>query len=140
MLRELTSDVVAAYVRSNPLPATELAALIASVHAALARQRGHLLKPPPMKPIPAVPIAQSVTKEFIVCLEDGRRFKSMKRHLMVRYRLTPDEYRVKWDLPADYTMVAESHREARSRLAKAIGLGRKLEPKKPARQEAEKPS
>lgn len=119
----LTADVVAAFVGNNSVPATELPDLIAKVHGALLR----LSTPAPtvveevLKP--AVPVKKSVTPEYIICLEDGLKFKSLKRHLRTKYNMTPEEYRAKWGLPNDYPMVAPSYAEARSNLAKKMGLG-----------------
>lgn len=121
----LTASIVSAYVTRNNMPTTDLPRLIASIHAAL----GGLAGPPapvaaePL--VPAVPIRRSVTPDAIICLEDGRAFKSLKRHLSTSYGMTPDQYRAKWNLPADYPMVAPNYAESRSALAKAIGLGRK---------------
>ena len=121
---ELTAEIVSAYVSKNPVPAGELPALIATVAQSLQRLSGET----PVeaeKPVPAVPIRKSVTRDYIVSLEDGRKFKSLKRPLMARYGMTPEEYRSRWGLPADYPMVAPSYAEARSELAKQMGLGRK---------------
>ncbi|RWL74859.1 MAG: MucR family transcriptional regulator [Mesorhizobium sp.] len=122
---ELTADVVSAYVSNNPVPAAELAALIGQIHASLrALTSGAPVEAPePQKP--AVPVKKSVAPDYIVCLEDGKQFKSLKRHLMSQYGLTPDEYRAKWNLPADYPMVAPAYAATRSALAKKMGLGRK---------------
>jgi predicted transcriptional regulator len=123
-LIELTADVVSAYVSNNPVPVGELPALIDRVHAALKGTIGSMPeKPEPL--IPAVPVRKSVTPDFIISLEDGKKFKSLKRHLSTHYGLTPDEYRAKWGLPADYPMVAPNYAAARSALAKTMGLGRK---------------
>jgi len=132
-LIQLTADVVAAYVSNNPIPVADLPSLIGQVHAALMnRVNGSTEeKVEPLKP--AVPIKRSVTPEYIISLEDGKKFKSLKRHLATHYGLTPDEYRAKWGLPADYPMVAPAYAAARSALAKTMGLGRKpKEPEKPA--------
>ena len=121
---ELTAEVVAAYVSNNPVPAGELPALIATVAASI----GLLSNSAPAlteKPVPAVPIKKSVTHDYLISLEDGKKFKSLKRALATRYGLTPDEYRAKWGLPADYPMVAPGYSAARSNLAKQMGLGRK---------------
>jgi predicted transcriptional regulator len=122
---ELTADVVAAYVTKNPVPVSALPELIASIAASL----GGLVNgaaPSPVEPQkPAVPIKKSVTPDYIVSLEDGKKFKSLKRALMVRYGMTPDEYRAKWNLPSDYPMVAPNYAASRSAMAKASGLGRK---------------
>ncbi|NGO54458.1 MucR family transcriptional regulator [Allomesorhizobium camelthorni] len=131
---ELTADVVSAYVSNNPVPAAELAALIGQIHASLrALGSGAPVEvEEPQKP--AVPIKKSVAPDHIVCLEDGKQFKSLKRHLMTHYGLTPDEYRAKWKLPADYPMVAPNYAATRSALAKQMGLGRKSQ--KPGSQPA----
>ena len=108
-LIELTADVVAAYVSNNPVPVGELPNLIADVHAALGRV-GSVAEPVQVdKPKPAVNPKKSVHDDYIICLEDGKKFKSLKRHLMTHYGLTPEQYREKWDLPADYPMVAPSY-------------------------------
>lgn len=121
----LTAEIISAYVSNNAVPRTELAGLIANVHRSfLALQNGGLAEQPaPLQP--AVPIKKSVHDDYIVCLEDGKKFKSLKRHLGVHYNLTPDEYRAKWGLPRDYPMVAPAYAAARSALAKTMGLGRK---------------
>ncbi|MEQ1938390.1 MucR family transcriptional regulator [Mesorhizobium sp. CN5-321] len=126
MLIELTADVVAAYVSNNPVPVGELPNLIADVHAAL----GRVSEPaehvqPAEKQKPAVNPKRSVHDDYIVCLEDGKKFKSLKRHLMTHYGMSPDEYREKWGLDASYPMVAPNYAAARSQLAKKMGLGRK---------------
>lgn len=125
MLIELTADVVAAYVSNNPVPVGELPNLIADVHAALGRVGGAPEQVPVDKQKPAVNPKKSVTDEYIICLEDGKKFKSLKRHLMTHYGLTPDQYREKWGLEPNYPMVAPSYAAARSQLAKQMGLGRK---------------
>lgn len=125
MLIELTADVVAAYVSNNPVPAGELPNLIADVHAALGRV-GSVPEPTPAdKQKPAVNPKKSVHDDYIICLEDGKKFKSLKRHLMTHYDLTPDQYREKWGLDPSYPMVAPNYAAARSQLAKKMGLGRK---------------
>jgi len=126
MLIELTADVVSAYVSNNSVPASELPALIAEVHAALGRV-GTLPEPQVAvdKQKPAVNPKRSVHDEFIICLEDGKKFKSLKRHIMTHYNLTPEQYREKWGLEANYPMVAPNYAAARSQLAKKMGLGRK---------------
>ncbi|CDX53852.1 Transcriptional regulatory protein ros [Mesorhizobium plurifarium] len=138
-LIELTADVVAAYVSNNPVPLSELPALIGQVHVALKATLG--AAPEKAEPLtPAVPIKKSVTPDYIISLEDGKKFKSLKRHLATHYGLTPDEYRAKWGLPADYPMVAPNYAATRSALAKTIGLGRKpaeqAAPAKKARKKA----
>ena len=123
MLIELTADVVAAYVSNNPVPAGDLPNLIADVHAALGRVGGAPRQPPADKQKPAVNPKRSVHDDYIICLEDGKKFKSLKRHLMTHYGLTPDQYREKWGLDASYPMVAPNYAAARSQLAKKMGLG-----------------
>lgn len=125
MLMELTAEVVAAYVSNNSLPVAELPGLISDVYGALGRTTSVPQVQQIEKPKPAVPVKKSVTDDYIVCLEDGKKFKSLKRHLMTHYNLSPEEYREKWDLPADYPMVAPNYAAARSRLAKQMGLGHK---------------
>ncbi len=124
-LIELTADVVAAYVSNNPVPATELPNLIADVHAALGRVTQSGEQVPVEKQKPAVNPKRSVHDDYIICLEDGKKFKSLKRHLMTHYGLTPEQYREKWGLDPSYPMVAPSYAAARSALAKKMGLGRK---------------
>ena len=122
-LIELTADVVAAYVSNNPVPASDLPALIADVHSALGRARAPAAEPvPELKP--AVNPKKSVFPDYLVSLEDGKQYKALKRHL-TRIGLTPAEYRAKWGLPNDYPMVAPNYAAVRSALAKSIGLGRK---------------
>jgi predicted transcriptional regulator len=133
---ELAATIVSAFVNNNSIPASELPALIQSVHASLQNIVGGVKAEPAVeaKP-PAVPIKKSVTNDFIVCLEDGKKFKSLKRHLRTAYNMSPDEYREKWGLSRDYPMVAPAYATARSALAKQMGLGqqrRKAEPPKPA--------
>lgn len=123
----LTSDIVSAYVGHNAISPTDLPLLIAVVHDSildLSRQ-GSAQPQAPERSKPAVPVKKSVTHDYLICLEDGKRFKSLKRHLRAHYNLTPDEYRAKWGLPADYPMVAPSYSHQRSLLAVKAGLGRK---------------
>lgn len=120
----LTASIVSAYVARNNVQATELPRVIASIHAALAGLQGAPATVPAEPLVPAVPIRRSVTPDAIICLEDGRAFKTLKRHLSKSYGMTPDQYRAKWNLPADYPMVAPNYAESRSALAKVIGLGR----------------
>ena len=131
MLMELTAEVVAAYVSNNSVPAADLPSLIADIHAALGRMNTPAAEPAPVveKQKPAVNPKRSVQDDFIICLEDGKKFKSLKRHLMTHYGLTPEQYREKWDLDATYPMVAPNYAEARSALARKIGLGRKRKAK-----------
>lgn len=132
-LIELTADVVAAYVSNNPVPVADLPSLIGQVNTALKAAVSGASEPEPQALKPAVPIRKSVTPDYIISLEDGKKFKSLKRHLATHYKLTPDEYRARWGLPADYPMVAPNYAAARSALAKTMGLGRKRkEPEKPA--------
>ena len=122
---EMTADIVSAYVGNNTVSAAELPALIQSVHRALAGVSGgaEVVEAAPRDP--AVPIRRSITPDFIICLEDGKKLKMLKRHLRTTYNMTPDEYRVKWALPPDYPMVAPNYAAQRSDFAKKIGLGRK---------------
>jgi predicted transcriptional regulator len=122
-LIDLAADIVSAYVSNNSLPVGELPALIADVHRALNNtQRG--MQEPEAEPLkPAVNPKKSVFPDYIVCLEDGKKFKSLKRHLRTHYDLSPEEYREKWGLPPDYPMVAPNYAAARSALAKKMGLG-----------------
>lgn len=125
----LTADIVSAYVSNNPVPPAELAQLIGRVHTALNQiaTNGAPVEAEAAAPAgpltPAVPIKKSVTADYIVCLEDGRTFKSLKRHLRAKYNLSPEQYRAKWGLDPSYPMVAPNYAKARSDLAKAIGLG-----------------
>ncbi|RUV58662.1 MAG: MucR family transcriptional regulator [Mesorhizobium sp.] len=127
----IAADIVAAYVSNNPLPVAELPKLIGDVHAAL-YGIGTPATEPVVKQQPAVSIRKSVTADYIICLEDGKKFKSLKRHIGVHYNLSPDEYRQKWNLPADYPMVAPNYAATRSAMAKSIGLGRKAAVPAPA--------
>ena len=126
-LTGITAGVVAAYVEKNPVSRTDLPELIASIHAAFSSLSGLGVsaEPVPAPLVPAVSIKKSVTDDYIICLEDGKKFKSLKRHLMTDFNMSPEEYRAKWKLPADYPMVAPSYAAARSELAKSMGLGRK---------------
>jgi len=124
-LVQLTADIVSAYVSNNKVEFSELGKLIEEVHGALQRAPNGKAEPEPEPREPAVPIRKSVTPDYIISLEDGRKFKSLKRHLKNTYGLTPDEYRAKWGLPRDYPMVAPNYAKARSELAKSMGLGRK---------------
>ena len=120
---DLTANIVAAYVSHNTTPASEIPALIGQVHAALMRISAGHAEPVPQPAKPAVAVKKSVTADYIVCLEDGKKFKSLKRHLRAQYNMTPEQYREKWNLPPDYPMVAPNYAVARSRLAKEMGLG-----------------
>jgi predicted transcriptional regulator len=121
-LLSMTTEIVASHVRNNSVPQGELAELIRTVHAALSEvSTGNSHE----KPSPAIAVRRSVTPEYIVCLEDGKKLKMLKRHLKTAYDMTPEEYRERWSLPADYPMVAPNYARQRSALAKKIGLGRR---------------
>lgn len=122
---ELTSEIVASYVEHNAISRDDLPKLIADVHAALWALDERQSAPAREELTPAVPVKKSITLEHIVCLEDGKRFKSLKRHLRTEHGLTAEQYRERWKLPGDYPMVAPKYSEARSSLAKSHGLGRK---------------
>ena len=120
----LTADIVAAHVSNNSVAVSDLPTLISNVHGALTALGGTpVVEAAPLEP--AVPIRNSVKRDFIVCLDDGKKLKMLRRHLMTHYGMTPDDYRAKWGLPADYPMVAPAYAEQRRELAKSIGLGRK---------------
>ena len=123
-LLKFASEIVAAYVSNNPIPVSEIPAMIKSVHATLGGLAGGVSTETPTALKPAVAVKKSVTPEFIICLEDGKKLKMLKRYLRSRYGLTPEEYRAKWGLPADYPMVAPNYAAQRSEFAKKIGLGR----------------
>jgi predicted transcriptional regulator len=121
----MTAEVVSAYLSNNLLPASQISEVIQTVHTslnALGAVKGESITEPPK---PAIPVKKSVTPDYIVCLEDGKKLKMLKRHLRSTYNMTPDEYRAKWGLPADYPMVAPNYAEQRRTLAKSIGLGTK---------------
>jgi predicted transcriptional regulator len=120
---ELTADIVSAYVSNNSVTAGEIPALISQVHSALLRVSTGLSEAPSEPLKPAVPVKKSITPDYIICLEDGKKFKSLKRHLRTQYNVTPEQYRDKWSLPPDYPMVAPNYAAARSHLAKQMGLG-----------------
>ncbi|HEU4518571.1 MAG TPA: MucR family transcriptional regulator [Microvirga sp.] len=120
---ELAADIVSAYVSNNSVPSGDLPSLISDVHGALLRVAGGQVEAPAEAPKPAVAVKKSVTPDYIVCLEDGKKFKSLKRHLRTQYGMTPEQYREKWGLPADYPMVAPNYAKARSELATEMGLG-----------------
>ncbi len=124
-LVELTAEIVSAYVGNNPVSSTDLPSVINEVHKALSSAVTEAEKPETPELKPAVSIRRSVTPDYIICLEDGKKFKSLKRHLRTHYNLSPDEYREKWGLARDYPMVAPNYAEARSQLAKKMGLGQK---------------
>lgn len=120
---ELTADIVSAYVSNNPVPSADIPALIGQIHSALKRVSGGQAVAPAEPLKPAIPVKRSINPDFIICLEDGLKFKSLKRHLRTRYGMTPDQYREKWSLPPDYPMVAPNYAVARSQLARQMGLG-----------------
>jgi predicted transcriptional regulator len=124
-LLELTANIAAAYVRNNSVAPADLPKLIANIYRSLAAapHGGPEYKPAGTELKPAVPVRKSITPDYIICLEDGKKFKSLKRHLRTHYDLSPEQYREKWGLPVDYPMVAPNYAEARSSLAKKIGLG-----------------
>lgn len=125
MLIELTSEVVSAYVSNNPLAAGDIGGLIKDVYSALEATSKPAPAPEAEKPKPAVSIRKSLGHDYLICLEDGKKFKSLKRHLKTHYNLSPEAYREKWGLAPDYPMVAPAYAEQRSKLAKEMGLGQK---------------
>jgi predicted transcriptional regulator len=120
---ELAADIVSAYVSNNSVQAADLPVLLNSVYAALTNTTQGQKEQPKAELVPAVSVRKSVTPDAIICLEDGKSFKSLKRHLRTTYDMTPEQYRMKWSLPADYPMVAPNYAKARSELAKTMGLG-----------------
>lgn len=127
-LVEMAADIVSAYVSANQVPPQEIPALIRTVHAALQQIAGAAPVIASGAQEPAVSVKKSITPDYLVCLEDGKKFKSLKRHLRTRYAMTPDEYRTKWALPHDYPMVAPNYAKERSNLAKRMGLGHARRP------------
>ena len=134
-LVELTAEIVSAYVSNNDVRPDQLPKLIADIHAALSQAPEGAKEPEPTPQTPAVGVRRSVTPDYIICLEDGKKFKSLRRHLQSEHGMTPDEYRTKWGLKRDYPMVAPNYSESRSALARSLGLGRK-----PAAAAAEAPA
>jgi len=124
-IEELTAHIIAAYVSHNTIVAENLPNLIVAVHGALSGCELNVVEEPKVELVPAVSIKKSVTPDFIVCLEDGKKFKSLKRHIRTRYNMSPEQYREKWGLPIDYPMVAPVYAAARSQLAKTMGLGQR---------------
>ncbi len=122
-LLEMTADIVSAYVGNNSVSADALPSLIANIHAALSGVSNGPVEAEPEPKEPAVPIRKSIAPDFLICLEDGRKFKSLKRHLRTKYDMSPEDYRAKWGLPKDYPMVAPNYAKARSELAKSMGVG-----------------
>jgi predicted transcriptional regulator len=127
---ELTASIVSAYLGNNPTPAAEIPNLISQVHSALMRVSSGRSDAPAEPAKPAVSLKKSINPDYLVCLEDGKRFKSLKRHLRTQYNMTPEQYRDKWGLPADYPMVAPNYAVARSQLAKQMGLGQQRRKRK----------
>ncbi len=122
-LLEMTADMFSAYVSNNTVSPDGVAALIGSIHATMTQLSTGAVEPEPENKEPAVPIRKSITPDYLICLEDGRKFKSLKRHLRTKYDMSPEEYRSKWGLAKDYPMVAPNYAKARSDLAKQMGLG-----------------
>lgn len=122
---DLTSEIICSYVANNSIPVDDLPKLIGQIHATLVSISGAQPKIVQEPQKPAVSIKRSITPDYLVCLEDGQKFKSLKRHLRSKYNLSPDEYRAKWRLPSDYPMVAPNYAAARSKLAMKMGLGQK---------------
>jgi predicted transcriptional regulator len=120
---ELAAEIVAAYISNNAVPAAELPALINSVFSALTQAVAGKAEEPKVELIPAVPVKKSVTPDYIICLDDGKKFKLLKHHLLTTYDMTPERYRAKWNLPSDYPMVAPNYAKVRSELARTTGLG-----------------
>ena len=120
---DLTANIVSAYLSNNPTPASEIPNLISQVHSALMRVSSGRPETPLEPAKPAVSVKKSIAPDYLVCLEDGKRFKSLKRHLRTQYNMTPEQYREKWGLPPEYPMVAPNYAVARSQLAKKMGLG-----------------
>ena len=120
---ELTADIVSAYVSNNAVAAGDISSLISQVHAALLRVSNGQSEVVSEALKPAIAVKKSITPDHLICLEDGKKFKSLKRHLRTQYNMTPEHYREKWGLPADYPMVVPNYAEARSQLAKQMGLG-----------------
>ena len=135
-LIELSSEIVAAYVGHNALSPTDLPKLIGEVYAALKGLGTGPSASEAEAPKPAVPVRRSINPDYLICLEDGKKFKSLKRHLMTHHQLTPQQYREKWSLAADYPMVAPNYSATRSSLAKSSGLGRKAPPARRGRKAA----
>ena len=127
-LTQITAEIVSAYVARNNVPPSDLPGLLQNVHAALGALGTDKEEPKVEELKPAVPIKKSITDDYLISLENGQKFKSLKRHLMTTYKMTPADYRAKWGLPKDYPMVAPAYAKSRSALAKSLGLGRKAMP------------
>jgi predicted transcriptional regulator len=123
-LLRMATDVIAAYFGNNTVPSAQIPEVIGTVHESLTKLNGQVMETVGEQLKPAVPIRRSVTPDYIICLEDGKRLKMLKRHLRTTYDMTPEEYRAKWGLPSDYPMVAPNYAKQRSEFAKQIGLGR----------------
>jgi predicted transcriptional regulator len=139
---DLAAQIVASYVANNSVMPTDLPDLIQSIHSALSSLGSASVEEPAKRQEPAVSVKKSLNRDFIICLEDGKKFKSLKRHLRTTHNLSPEEYRAKWNLPSDYPMVAPAYSAARSELAKSMGLGqqrRKVEPVEKAPAKKRKP-
>jgi len=121
----MTAEIVAAYLSNNTVAMSDVPSLIETVYTGLSNVEASRTGDAPLQVEPAVPVKQSVTADYLICLEDGKQFKSLKRHLRTHYNLSPEEYRRKWGLPIDYPMVAPNYAAARSKLAKKMGLGQK---------------
>jgi predicted transcriptional regulator len=132
----MVTDVIASYLKKNPVAASELPNVIATVYGAFTAPQTGTVEAVVERPEPAVPIKRSVTPDYIICLEDGKQLKMLKRHLATSYNLTPDEYRARWGLPPDYPMVAPNYATQRSALAKQIGLGSRARDGRPAAKKA----
>ena len=130
---ELAADIVSAYVSNNSVPSGDLPSLISDVHSALMKVGVGVAEAPVEVLKPAIPVKKSVTPDYITCLEDGKKFKSLKRHLRTQYGMTPEQYREKWGLQPDYPMVAPNYAKARSDLAKEMGLGQQRRKRRTAR-------
>jgi predicted transcriptional regulator len=131
-LVELTADIAAAYLSANTVPAGDLPGLIQTIHQALSGVSSGAPAPAAEPAKPAVPVKKSITPDYLISLEDGKKYKSLKRHLRTKYNMTPDEYRSKWGLPKDYPMVAPNYAKARSEMARSMGLGQGGRGRKPA--------
>jgi predicted transcriptional regulator len=120
---ELAADIVSAYVSNNSVPSADLPMLLNTIYTALTQTAQGQNQETKAERVPAVPVKKSVTSDYLICLDDGKKFKSLKRHLRTTYDMTPDQYRAKWGLPSDYPMVAPNYAKTRSELAKTMGLG-----------------
>ena len=138
-LLSLTADIVSSHVANNTVAVSDLPHVIEHVYTTLARL-GQDIKVPEPRQEPAVSVRASIKPDYVICLEDGKKLKMLKRHLMTHYNMTPDQYRTHWNLPADYPMVAPNYAEKRRELAKKIGLGRKPGAKRPAARKAKTPA